>query len=651
MISAPNELNALLTIMDSLSDPIAIVSEDGYLLNVNQAWLALFPSSIGHALSEIVPPTAQPRLQAIWQKLIDHVNAQQFITLPVLDHPNHHNMMDFVMTVHRSSGSMQISVLLRRHQLSHQDDTRVRGAEELQQMNTLLQQEISERIRAEQEANRVYTLSVDMLGIINLKGRFEKVNPAWKRTLGYDVLQVLGHNLLNFVHPDEQDLIVNQLGMLAEQPGQYRTFEHRFVHADGSDRWLSWNAFQNEADQMVYFVARDVTERKRMDTQFRLLNKAVEASNSAITIADVLQPDEPLVYVNPAFEQITGYTSEEILGQNCRFLQREDRDQPGIQEIREALRTGEPCTVTLRNYRKDGTLFWNELRLTPMHDATGTISHFVGVATDITERIEAEQRIKSQNEALLRTNRALAEARKQAEAATRLKSEFLATMSHELRTPMNAIIGYTEIMLAGMAGEMDEEQTEYLNRVLTNAEHLLSLINDVLDLSKIEAGRVDLVRKPYHVGELLAEITAQTRGLAEEKGLTFESLLDDTLPAVMVGDPDRLKQIAINLLSNAIKFASTGYVRITLRKHGSSTWTLTVQDTGIGIPSSNQHAIFDEFRQLDATWRRQHGGTGLGLAIVRKLALLMGGSIRLQSQVDKGSTFIVFLPINIPDHK
>ena len=147
---------------------------------------------------------------------------------------------------------------------------------------------------------------------------------------------------------------------------------------------------------------------------------------------------------------------------------------------------------------------------------------------------------------------------------------------------------------------------------------------------------------------MLDEITAQTRGLAEEKGLGFESTLDERLPEVLIGDPDRLKQIAINLLSNAIKFTNDGHIRIVMHQHGSSTWTLTVRDTGIGIPKANQQAIFEEFRQLDATWQRQHGGTGLGLAIVRKLALLMGGSIRVQSSVDEGSTFIVFLPIEIP---
>jgi len=529
MVAAQNLPGTIASLMDVLSDPIALIDDAKRVRAVNPTWTTLFGDV--SSLQEILHADDRTRFDARWDHLLK-TNEMQQLTSQLVDQNGQSQLMDATLIPYVQTDDPAYLMVLRQQRLAMQHDKTLRRTEELQQINTLLEQEI--------------------------------------------------------------------------------------------------------------------TERKLLDTQFRLLNKAVEASNSAITIADVRLPDAPLVYVNPAFEHITGYISEDIIGKNCRFLQNDDRDQPGIEIIRGALRQGKPCTVTLRNYRKDGTLFWNELRLTPMQATDGDISHYVGVATDITERIEAEQRIKSQNEALLRTNRALAEARKQAEAATRLKSEFLATMSHELRTPMNAVIGYTEIMLAGMTGEMNAEQNDYLNRVLTNAEHLLSLINDVLDLSKIEAGRVDLVRKPFHLGELLDEITAQTRGLAEEKGLGFESTLDERLPEVLIGDPDRLKQIAINLLSNAIKFTNDGHIRIVMHQHGSSTWTLTVRDTGIGIPKANQQAIFEEFRQLDATWQRQHGGTGLGLAIVRKLALLMGGSIRVQSSVDEGSTFIVFLPIEIP---
>jgi PAS domain S-box-containing protein len=394
-------------------------------------------------------------------------------------------------------------------------------------------------------------------------------------------------------------------------------------------------------------VNREFSQRDAINTQLRLLTKAVESSHSAITIADATQPDLPLVYVNPAFEQITGYMEHEILGKNCRFLQGEDRDQPAINVIHNALRERKACVVVLRNYRKDGTMFWNELRLTPMQDDFGTTSHFVGVATDITDRKIAEQRIRSQNEVLIRTNHALDEARKLAEEATRLKSEFLATMSHELLTPLHTIIGYTDIQLAGMAGDVSDEQHKYLERVLIRAEHLLGLINDILDLSKIEAGRIEIVHKPFAPKELLSSILEQITQLVDTKQLQIEYAIDETLPDIIIGDVERLKQIAIHLLSNSVKFTDSGSIKLEFHRQELDTWTLSVIDSGIGIPAHLQETIFDEFRQVDSSWRRQYGGTGLGLAIVRKLVLLMGGNIRVHSELHSGSTFTVLLPLKL----
>jgi PAS domain S-box-containing protein len=286
-----------------------------------------------------------------------------------------------------------------------------------------------------------------------------------------------------------------------------------------------------------------------------------------------------------------------------------------------------------------------ELRSSPLYSRSRRLHGHVIMLRDITERRQAEQKIKAQNEALVRTNYELDIARQQAEAATRLKNQFLATMSHELRTPLNAIIGYTEIQLAGMTGLLNDEQLNYQARVLANAEQLLQLINEVLDLSKIESGRMELVQKPFAVKTWLDEIVAQVRGLADQKTLCFETRLDQNMPDTITGDYVRLKQIAINLLSNAIKFTDKGFVRIEIRKQGHDTWQLEVSDSGIGIPSHLQEIIFQEFRQVDASSRRAHGGTGLGLAIVRRLALIMGGNVRLRSQLGEGSTFTVTVPL------
>jgi signal transduction histidine kinase len=267
----------------------------------------------------------------------------------------------------------------------------------------------------------------------------------------------------------------------------------------------------------------------------------------------------------------------------------------------------------------------------------------LGVATDITERKEAEQQIQMQNESLVRANRELAVARKQAEAASKLKSQFLATMSHELRTPLNAVVGYAQLQLAGMAGEMTDEQLGFQERILVNAQHLLQLINEVLDLSKIEAGRMELIEKPFNLRECLEEIMFQNRVLAEDKNLNFELLFDEQLPTRIIGDRGRIKQIIINLVSNAIKFTDNGSVKVDVGLHNKQNWRVTVTDTGAGISPTMQETIFDEFRQAENGIER--GGTGLGLAIVRKLVLMMGGNIRLTSEVGRGSAFTITLPL------
>jgi signal transduction histidine kinase len=236
-----------------------------------------------------------------------------------------------------------------------------------------------------------------------------------------------------------------------------------------------------------------------------------------------------------------------------------------------------------------------------------------------------------------------------AREANRLKSEFLSTMSHELRTPLNAIIGFTEIMLAGMSGELSEKNMLKLSRVHLNSKRLLGLINDLLDLAKIEAGRVEVLHDPFSVRELAASIQAQTESLAENKGLAFHVSVDLDLPSVMFGDAARIDQVAKNLLSNAFKFTKEGRVDLHFASNGGSTWDIAVSDTGIGIPAHALEYIFDEFRQVDGTSQRAYGGSGLGLAITRNLVRIMGGDVRVTSTLGKGSTFIVTLPLQITE--
>jgi signal transduction histidine kinase len=220
----------------------------------------------------------------------------------------------------------------------------------------------------------------------------------------------------------------------------------------------------------------------------------------------------------------------------------------------------------------------------------------------------------------------------------------MATMSHELRTPLNAIRGFTTIMLEGMGGEVDEEAQHMLSRVDANGARLLGLINDVLDIAKIEAGRMELVNEQMSVSQLASQWKSQMSVLAEQKGIGFEVHVDANLPEKIYGDSQRLTQIATNLLSNAFKFTKEGKVTMDIGQDNDN-WTIRVTDTGIGIPPHALNYIFEEFRQVDGSSKREFGGTGLGLAIVRNLCRTMGGSIKVTSELGKGSVFTVALPL------
>ena len=236
-------------------------------------------------------------------------------------------------------------------------------------------------------------------------------------------------------------------------------------------------------------------------------------------------------------------------------------------------------------------------------------------------------------------------AKRLAEENSRLKSEFLSTMSHELRTPMNAIAGFTSIMLKRMAGvEYNEKAERYLNKVQSNSDRLLQLINDFLDLARIESGRLELANLPISPAKMATQWESELSVLAESKGLGFEVSVDPNLPETIYGDEESLSKIASNLLGNAFKFTSEGKVKLALERRDQQL-AIEVTDTGIGIPPHAREFIFDEFRQIDQSSKRSYGGTGLGLAIVQKLARAMGGTVLLESEVGKGSTFTVLIPI------
>ena len=318
-----------------------------------------------------------------------------------------------------------------------------------------------------------------------------------------------------------------------------------------------------------------------------------------------------------------------------------------------------PYDIEHRIVRPDGEILWVHEQAELEHDRAGVPVRFIGTVLDITAAKHAEQALRDAKDHLEQTvakrTSELQVALVRAEAADRVKSAFLATMSHELRTPLNSILGFTGIVLHGMAGPLTDEQGKQLGMVRDSARHLLELINDVLDISKIEAQQMTLSLQAFDVHEVVARATASVGPLADRKGLQLEAFVE---PAIgpRIGDRRRVQQVLLNLLSNAIKFTEQGHVRLTvdlapmpgpspgLPSHPTAL-RIRVADSGIGIKPDDLETLFRPFKQLEAGMTREHEGTGLGLAICSRLVALMGGTITVDSQWLEGSEFAVLLPL------
>ncbi len=387
-------------------------------------------------------------------------------------------------------------------------------------------------------------------------------------------------------------------------------------------------------------IIRDVTVQRAAEEQLRKLSLAVEQSPESIVITNL---EGQIEYVNEAFVRVTGYDRAEVLGQNPRILQSGRTPRELHLAMWEALTRGEIWRGEFHNRRKDGTQYVEFAIVTPIHQPDGRVTHYLAVKEDITERKRLAEELDRHRHHLeelvrLRTEQ-LAQARERAEAANRAKSLFLANMSHEIRTPMNAIVGLTHLMRRSGA---TPEQALRLEKIDGASRHLLTIINDILDLSKIEAGRMQLESADFHLAAILDNVRSLVAGQAQAKGLAL-TVDAGSVPTWLRGDSTRLRQALLNYAANAIKFTERGSIALRAQLLEDDGERLLVRfevaDTGIGIAAGKVAGLFQAFEQADASTTRQYGGTGLGLAITRKLAELMDGEAGVQSEVGKGSTF------------
>lgn len=481
-------------------------------------------------------------------------------------------------------------------------------------------------------AAAVVESSADSIMQQNLDNTILSWNKAAEHIYGYTATEAIGQPVSLIVPPDHREEL-QRLVEHVHHGGSFQSRETVRIRKDGThiDIALTLSPVQDRQGRVVGVssIARDITERKRVEAALgeerRLLRTLMDNLPDAIYFKD---RESRFTRVNKAVAEVFGLSNPaQAVGKTDSDFFTAEHAQEAYGDEQGIIRTGE---LVLNKEEKetwpDGHVTWASTTKMPLRDASGNIVGTFGVSRNITERKRVEQELRN--------------AKETAEAASRAKGEFLAVMSHEIRTPMNGIIGMTELALDT---PLSREQREYLDMVKESADTLLTLINDILDFSKIEAGRLSLDVSEFDLQDTLSNTMRALAPRAEEKGLelTWETL--PALPARLIGDPGRLRQILVNLVGNAIKFTERGEVdlrvEIESQEEDWATLHFCVSDTGIGIPREKQQWIFEAFTQADSSTTREYGGTGLGLAISTRLVKLMEGRIWLESESNKGSRF------------
>ncbi|MCA1758435.1 MAG: PAS domain S-box protein, partial [Bacteroidales bacterium] len=513
-----------------------------------------------------------------------------------------------------------------------------------------LYQDIARRKRAEkalQEKNnlleRVFDNSIDMIALTDLKGNFTLVGKSHEM-MGYDSDYLVGKNVMGFVHPDDVDYVRKEFSYFLES-GEDRMVEYRYKKNDGTYLWFETIGTilrdKKGHPEQILFNTRNITQFKQKEKQLKESEKKfrtfVENANDIIY---QLNLEGVFTYLSGNWEDILGHQLKEVIGEKFDKFVHPDDIHRCRYFLNKILSTGEKQSgVEYRVKHKDGSWHWHNSNGSPIKNENGKIISYIGIARDITDRkIMLEE---------------LVSAKEKAQESDRLKSAFLANMSHEIRTPMNGILGFAGLLknpeLKG------NKQREYIKIIEKSGARMLSILNDVIDISKIEAGLMNLDIVETNINEQIEYIYTFFKPEVETKGmkLLFKTPLS-AREAIIKTDREKVYAILTNLVKNAIKYSEEGTIEIGYVSTGSTTAPVSesielefyVKDTGIGIPKEKQEAIFERFIQADIVDKMARQGAGLGLAITRAYVEMLGGKIRVESEEGIGSTFYFTLPYN-----
>jgi PAS domain S-box-containing protein len=462
-----------------------------------------------------------------------------------------------------------------------------------------------------------------------------EANPRALALLGYSQDEIRNLTLTDLSPRSNHDIIGNFIGenRQATHPSTLTTRLQSKV-GDPVPCELSIRPFATEKLGLLLISFQDISERIQAMEDIELRNVAIANVTSGVTIADARQPDLPLIYVNQGFQKITGYSAREAVGRSCRFLQGEDREQPELEKLRKSLREADPCVVRLRNYKKDGTLFYNELHISPVRNEEDELTHFVGIQLDVTEQVKAR-------ESLERSEQRYRQALEREQELNEIKTRFISMVSHEFRTPMTGI--RSSAALVRKFG--DKLGKEKINRHLINIDNSLKrmnrLLDDVLFFSRAEADKLKVNRTEVGLRTYFQKLIEGLAPIHPNREINFEDKLpeEDVFPL----DEHLLDHIFHNLIGNAVKYSPADSTVTCTASCTAETVEIAIRDFGIGIPESDQHLLFEAFHRAGNVGARQ--GTGLGLNIALRAVELLGGNLTFESTQGQGSIFSVHLPI------